>query len=423
MTRLLFALLLVCSLAPRVTAEDFESALSRLVADIDSDAWDQIQGAVAPLVALPKTSRERARVVAALTPLLERQPTGSVHEALSLVWSQVSAAQVLALLGPEAEPALLVALSLEYESAHETASMALAGVGPAVIPRVFERLRTVGRRKTYGVDMILRKIGDPGFPAMQRALEEDPSPDVRFVVAHALEGFGEAEAAPLLIAALRGDSDPAVRLVAGRSLCNRSDAWPSAAPALLEALEGAQDPLVRRGLASLVGSLGPAGVPGIPEIGAGYRSAETPEDQEVYAEALFSLGISLRSGRREVRWWTFFEVYPGSTFALTLFLVAWLLLAPRVGRYGLSGGALAAKTLVIALVPAGLLGGASYFVLTRPWSEPFFVPLDREHLLPPDVIAAGLGLIAGIAGWLAARWRPHAPAPSPPADGERVGEA
>ncbi len=424
MTRLVLTLLLVCSLAPRVSAQDFESELARLVADIDSNDWRQIQRAMAPLIALPKTSRERTRVVAALTPLLERRPGGRVHEsALSLVWSQVSAAQVLALLGPEAEPALLLALSLEDESTHETASMALAGVGPAVIPRVFERLRTVGRRNTYGVDIILREIGDPGLPAMKRALEEDPSSDVRFVVAHALESFGEAEAAPLLIAALRGDSDPSVRLVAGRSLCNRSDAWPPAAPALLEALQRAQDPRVRRGLASLVGRLGLAGVPGIPEVGAGYRSAETPEDQEVYAEALISLGLSLRSRRQEVRWWTFFEVYLGPSLALLLFLVAWLLLAPRLGRSGLSAGAVAVKTLVIALVPAGLVGGAVYFALTRPWSEPFYLPLDREFLLTPEVVAGAPAMILGIAGWLAARWRPHVPAPPTPVDEARVGEA
>jgi HEAT repeat protein len=419
MTRPLLALVLLCSCAvPLAAQEKFESELARLVADLDSEDFDRVRGATAPLQALPKTSQERARVVAALTPLIERRSSADPHDLHPLAWKQVEAVRVLSMLGAEAEPALILALSLEESTSYDLASSGLAAIGPQVIPPMFKRLRALGWKRMASADLVLRKLGAPAFPAMKEAIQSDPSADVRFVVTCSFAHFGEAKAGPLLIATLRGDSDPMVRAGAAQALASRSDFWASAAPALLEALETEADPEARRRLAGMVGGLGVAGEPGIPALGAGYRGADSEQTEKAYAEALTWIGKSFRWERKQVRWWTLLQIYLWPCLLLSVVVIAWLLLAPRVGSFGLSGGALAAKTLVVALVPAGLVGGGAHYVLTRPWAEPFYQPLDPEVIVTPEVLASALGLVVGIAGWVAARWKVHAPGPLPPPEGE-----
>lgn len=395
-----------------MAAEDFEGALARLVAELESLDDRRARAAAAPLIALPKTQPERARVAAALTPLIERLPPPDYDASLSLEFAQEEAVQVLSTLGAEAQPTLILAMSLESPTAYRNASAALAALGPVAIPPVLSRLREVGWKKMASVDLFFQGLGKPALPAMKEALQGDASEDVRFVVAESLAHFGEAQAAPLLIDALHNDSAPSVRAAAAGALASHCDTWRSSGPAIVEALEREVDPEAHARIAEKIAWMSAKEAePAIPVLGASYRSASSEEQAEPYALALASVGSSWRMEKKQVRWWTLPQVYLGPMLLGAVFLLGWLLLAPRVGRYGLSGGVLAAKTLVIALVPAALSGGGAYYVLTRPWAKPFWLPLDRDLLLTPEVIASALAMILGIAGWLAARWRPHVPAP------------
>lgn len=403
------AFFVVVLLAPGLaSADEFESALSELVKDLTSEDPTRVQAAVAPLIALPQTQAERVRVRKALSPVLADEPGDEIEWASEArERTQEALVDVLAGLGAEGEPGLLQALSLLNSEVQERAGAHLAARGPRVLPKVFAELRRVGWKKMICATTILIRLGPQIFQDLITALE-DPSADVRFVAVWTLIEFDE-RAEPHLVRVLEGDAEGEVRLAAAQGLLSVSY-WDKVEvhPAALSALEDDPDPKVRRGIAKYIGGLGRLAKPILPLLLACYREANSEEEAKVYAQSITRIGTDLRRDEG-LRWWTFLQAYPGPTFLLFLFLLCWYPFAPRVKRLGLTKQAVIAKTLIVALVPAGLVGGWVLFALTRPWAPVFFRP--RDFPLTAEVAASGFALAAGLAGWVAARWKLQAPEP------------
>lgn len=399
----------VVLLAPGLaSADEFEPTLRELVKDLASEDPTRVQAAVAPLIALPQSQAERIRVQKALSPVLADKPGDAVEWASEeRERTQEALVDVLAGLGAEGEPGLLQALSLLNNQVQERAGAHLAARGPRVLPKVFAELRRVGWKKMICANTILIRLGPQIFQDLITALE-DPSADVRFVAVWTLIEFGE-RAKPHLVRVLEADAEGEVRLAAAQGLLSVSHRGKvEVHPAVLGALEDDPDPKVRQGITESIGGLGRFAKPILPLLLAGYREANSEEEAKVYAQSITRIGTDLRHDEG-LRWWTFLQAYPGPSFLLFLFLLCWYPFAPRVKRLGLTKRAVIAKTLIVALVPAGLVGGWVLFALTRPWAPVFFRP--RDFPLTAEVIASGFALTAGLIGWVAARWRLQAPEP------------
>lgn len=393
--RLLFALVLLL-LPTLCAAEDFEASLERLVADLSSVD----SSVVATLITLPKTQAERARVAGALEPLFERgreprTPGEDRHQGLAL--------DVLGSLGLQAKPALMKALARGDSPRSSRAARLLALLGAQILPEVFAEIRARGWERTQHFGECVLRLGPSAIPICARALESDPSPELRLALVTILSAWGQ-QGAPHVVQALERDSDPKIRQAAAGGIVDLYR-WREAPihPALVKALESDPDPQVRLEIARMLAQVGVSGEPALPLLFVRYRAAESDEARKVYSGTLTRIGRDLRRNGR-LRWWVFVEVYAGPSALLALFLLSWYLLAPRVMRRALGGRGLIAKTLVVALVPAGLVWGAIFFALTRPWALAF---LPKSLVPVPGTLAQVCAALAGLVGWVLVRWRVH----------------
>jgi HEAT repeat protein len=146
-------------------------------------------------------------------------------------------------LGRTADPAvvddLFAALLDADEGVGLAARKALAGMGPAAVPRLLEGLTTDASRGEHGrqiAAMLLLEIGAPAVPPMIEALR-DGSRSPRPPIAVMLGRLGDPAVLPL--AALLSAEDPELAALAARGLAEAGSAGRPALPALLDLLERA----------------------------------------------------------------------------------------------------------------------------------------------------------------------------------------
>lgn len=285
-----------------------------VIGDEPPHAWS----AVAPLLA-DLESGDESRRVSAVMAMRELGPNAwpavpILIEALSdpLVPVRKGAAGALGGIGPAAAsavPALRAALSDPHRFVRSWAAMALFEIGPgarAAGPELIgmldsdaENLR--GRSWCASALPVVGADPDRAVPALRRALESDPSEEVRAVAVLSLERYGSEAARRDGIHALIEALDDRHWKVRGNAACALPEMGPEAGIALSKLAVALRDeaPYVRGCAVAAIGELASL----TEEVGARAREL-TPEvealladgDPDVRARAERALGV-LRSER------------------------------------------------------------------------------------------------------------------------------
>lgn len=384
--------LVILALAPSLSwATSFEAELARIVRAIESDPYLQrYDPKGSELARLPQSPEERARVIEALGPILKE---GAGEPSDRRLQAQLLAIDVLAAFGKEAHPALVDALSSSSLLVHLEAGRHLTAAGPAAIPVILDAVRERGRRRYARCDQVLGDMGPAALGSLSAAMQ-DPSAEVRYCAVLALGDLG-APALPVLAQVLESDGDPQVRFGASLSLGRLGAPEGERFTILAAAWRRESEVGVRARIASDMLGLGDHADGTLPLLIEGYRSGGA--QQGFYAWGLESLGTHLRA-RGDLRWGTPARVYPFQTLFLAVFLLTWYGWSLRRGAKDRA----LLRAVVVAAVPAVVVGGAGFFVFTRTWAHAY-LPTVLE--IPPELLALECATPAGLAGYLAARYR------------------
>jgi len=78
-------------------------------------------------------------------------------------------------IGPPAAPALIEALKQKHGFAHDSAVLALVGMGTKVIPKLIEAMNHENREVRWGVASVLNQLGEEGRAAVDNAVSASSS--------------------------------------------------------------------------------------------------------------------------------------------------------------------------------------------------------------------------------------------------------